>query len=111
MEFAGIKRDVFLANRGFASSHENYYNLSRKRSFPLQSSNFTYDPKDLAEINHDVLYREGENIQVRMLGCQQFSNAMLLTVDNAIGIYIRILRIVSNDFSICINIINEIAYI
>lgn len=40
--------------------------LRYMRFFSLQSSNFTYDPSDLAEINHDVLFREGENMRVRM---------------------------------------------
>lgn len=81
VEFAGNKRDVLiLVNHDFASSHENDYSVSWETSFLLQSSNFTYDPKDLAEINHDVLYREGENIRVRMLGCQQLSSNTLLLI-------------------------------
>ena len=33
----------------------------------FQESNFTYDPKNPSEINHDVLYKEGENMRVSII--------------------------------------------
>ncbi|XP_067212096.1 protein misato-like [Linepithema humile] len=39
----------------------HYSNFIGAHWWNLQDSNFTYDPNKPSEINHDVLYREGEN--------------------------------------------------
>lgn len=40
----------------------NYINIFKTTNslICLQESNFSYDPNDPSEINHDVLYREGK---------------------------------------------------
>ncbi|KZC11030.1 Protein misato like protein 1 [Dufourea novaeangliae] len=41
----------------------HYSNFVGTHWWNLQESNFSYDPDNPSEINHDVLYREGENLQ------------------------------------------------
>ncbi|XP_031847149.1 misato mitochondrial distribution and morphology regulator [Nomia melanderi] len=41
----------------------HYSNFIGTHWWNLQESNFSYDPNNPSEINHDVLYREGENLQ------------------------------------------------
>ncbi|EGI70724.1 PREDICTED: protein misato [Acromyrmex echinatior] len=41
----------------------HYSNFIGTHWWNLQESNFTYDPKNPSEINHDVLYKEGENMR------------------------------------------------
>lgn len=41
----------------------HYSNFIGAHWWNLQESNFTYDPKNPSEINHDVLYKEGENLR------------------------------------------------
>lgn len=41
--------------------------MNLQDDFVLQESNFTYDPKNPSEVNHDVLYREGENLRVSVI--------------------------------------------
>ncbi|GAB1864451.1 Protein misato [Camponotus japonicus] len=50
-------RDILTIQLG------HYSNFIGTHWWNLQESNFTYDPKHPSEINHDVLYREGENMQ------------------------------------------------
>ncbi|XP_054006063.1 protein misato [Hylaeus anthracinus] len=40
-----------------------YSNFIGTHWWNLQESNFSYDPHNPSEINHDVLYREGENLK------------------------------------------------
>ncbi|CAL7946551.1 unnamed protein product [Xylocopa violacea] len=41
----------------------HYSNFIGTHWWNLQETNFSYDPDNPSEINHDVLYREGENLQ------------------------------------------------
>ncbi|EZA51335.1 hypothetical protein DMN91_002071 [Ooceraea biroi] len=54
----------------------HYSNFVGAHWWNLQESNFTYDAKSPSEINHDVLYREGENMRKQVTFTPR-----LLTVD------------------------------
>lgn len=41
----------------------HYSNFIGSHWWNIQESNFSYDPDNPSEINHDVLYREGENLK------------------------------------------------
>ncbi|XP_003707902.1 misato mitochondrial distribution and morphology regulator [Megachile rotundata] len=44
----------------------HYSNFIGTHWWNLQESNFSYDPNNPSEINHDVLYREGENFKKQL---------------------------------------------
>lgn len=60
----------------------HYSNFIGSHWWNIQESNFSYDPDNPSEINHDVLYREGENLKKQVTYTPRL---LLIDLEEAFG--------------------------
>ncbi|XP_060822093.1 protein misato [Bombus pascuorum] len=60
----------------------HYANFIGSHWWNIQESNFSYDPDNPSEINHDVLYREGENLKKQVTYTPRL---LLIDLEEAFG--------------------------